>query len=395
MFDAASDGATSVDRYPPTTKEAKVDPVGERRPSPSSVLRMPAPLRMIDLFAGCGGLTWGFRFTGQFEPVAAVEQDLHAAATYAANFGEDHIHQGDVEDWVGGRLPIADVVVGGPPCQGFSNLGKRLPSDPLNELWRQYMAVLLEVRPRAFLLENVGRFGASEQFRDLVAETRPGGRLADYEIRHKIVRATDYGSAQLRRRLIVIGTHRDLDPIEIPPGTVAKENWRTVRQAFENIDGHIDPDQHDLPDSAVEYFGESVPGTYKSPDLHVARFYKPLSLERFEHIPKDGNRLDLPDRLKAPCWVGHDKGALDVMGRLHWDEPSVTIRTEFYKPEKGRYLHPERHRAITHHEAARLQGFPDEFQWCGPKFKIARQIGNAVPVELAKSLAQHLARHLA
>jgi DNA (cytosine-5)-methyltransferase 1 len=82
------------------------------------------------------------------------------------------------------------------------------------------------------------------------------------------------------------------------------------------------------------------------------------------------------------------------MGRLEWDRPSVTIRTEFFKPEKGRYLHPEEHRAISHHEAARLQGFPDTFEWCGTKLQIARQIGNAVPVELAQGLARHLAAGL-
>src|SRR4051812_46047645 len=93
-------------------------------------------LRMIDLFAGCGGLTLGFTSTGHFTSVAAVEHDLAAASTYAANFGEDHVHWGKIEDWVKTNLPAADVVIGGPPCQGFSNLGKRSPSDPRNELWR-------------------------------------------------------------------------------------------------------------------------------------------------------------------------------------------------------------------------------------------------------------------
>lgn len=368
--------------------------MGDQRAAPNTVPTVPAALRMIDLFAGCGGLTSGFTSTGRFTPVAAIEKDLAAAATYAANFGEDHIHLGDIEDWATDDLPAADVVVGGPPCQGFSNLGKRTPSAPINEMWRHYVAVLLAVRPRAFLLENVDRFGSSEQFRDLEAETRRGGLLKDYEIRKKMVRATDFGSAQLRRRFIVIGTHRDLEPIEVPEGSVARENWRTVRQALDGLEMAIDPDHHDLPDAVTEYFGRSVPGAYKSPDLHVARFYKPLSIERFPFIPEGGNRLNLPDRLKAKCWLGHDKGSLDVMGRMHWDKPSVTIRTEFYKPEKGRYLHPERHRAITHHEAARLQGFPDEFEWCGMKYKIARQIGNAVPVELARGLATHLAEQL-
>lgn len=81
------------------------------------------------------------------------------------------------------------------------------------------------------------------------------------------------------------------------------------------------------------------------------------------------------------------------MGRLHWDRPSVTIRTEFFKPEKGRFLHPEQPRAITHFEAARLQGFPDDFMWVGKKTDIARQIGNAVPVQLGEALSRHIIKH--
>lgn len=352
------------------------------------------PLRMMDLFAGCGGLTWGFTSTGRFAPVAAVEHDRAAASTYAANFGEDHIYCGEIENWVTGDLPDADVVVGGPPCQGFSNLGKRSASDPRNELWRSYMQTLVKVRPRAFLLENVDRFGTSDQFVSLLRETIPGGMLEDYQIDARVVRATDFGSAQLRRRFIVIGTHHDLPQIKVPTGTVPKEEWRTVRDALTGLTKDVHPEDRNLPSATTEYFGRVVPGVFKSPDLHITRYYTDKSLERFGHIREGGNRLDLPDRLKAPCWIGHDKGSMDVMGRMHWDRPSVTIRTEFFKPEKGRYLHPEEHRAITHHEAARLQGFPDEFQWCGTKLDIARQIGNAVPTELAHTFGLHIAHQL-
>jgi len=351
-------------------------------------------LRVIDLFAGCGGLTEGFRETSRFRPVAAVEHDLAAAATYAANFGQDHVHWGKIEDWVTGDLPDADVVVGGPPCQGFSNLGKRSPDDPRNELWRHYMETLVKVRPRAFLIENVDRFGTSDQFQMLRQETEPSGWLEDYKIDARLVRATEFGAAQLRRRFIVIGTRRDLPKIEVPTGTVPREEWKTVRQALEGLTAEVDRDDQRLPSMTTEVFGRVVPGVFKSPDLHITRNYTELSRRRFEHIPEGGNRLNLPNKLKARCWIGHDKGSFDVMGRMHWDRPSVTIRTEFFKPEKGRYLHPDRHRAITHHEAARLQGFPDEFQWVGGKLAIARQIGNAVPVELARGLAGHIASEL-
>lgn len=350
---------------------------------------------MIDLFAGCGGLTAGFMSTGRFRSVAAVEFDLAAAATFAANFGEEHTHWEDINEWVKGDVPHADVIVGGPPCQGFSNLGARRTTDPRNVLWRRYMDTIIAAQPKVFVLENVDRFAASLEYGLLDSETAPGNQLSDYQLDMHIVRATDFGAAQLRRRAIAIGTHRDLDKIEVPRGRRPVEDWVTVRDAIGDLPQSIDPDRKDLPVTATEVFGKTVPGAFKAADLHVTRNYTATSLERFSHIPVGGNRLDLPDRLKAPCWIGHDTGSLDVMGRVHWDRPSVTIRTEFFKPEKGRYLHPEQPRAISHLEAARLQGFPDDFVWCGTKLQIARQIGNAVPVPLARGLATHIAACLA
>ena len=126
-------------------------------------------------------------------------------------------------------------------------------------------------------------------------------------------------------------------------------------------------------------------------ELHLGRTPTAISLERYRTIPPGGNRFTLmrerPD-LTPNCWMNKPSGSTDVMGRLEWDKPSLTIRTEFYKPEKGRYLHPEFDRPITHFEAARLQTFPDTFYFCGSKIQIARQIGNAVPPLLACGVAE-------
>lgn len=353
-----------------------------------------SPFRVIDLFAGCGGLSTGFRATGLFTPVAAVEQDLFAAATYAANFGEEHVYHGDIADWVQGDLPSADVVVGGPPCQGFSNLGAKREDDERNELWERYVDTLVKVTPQAFLLENVDRFLKTRQFQQLQAEVRTG-RLKDYEIDFDILKATDFGAAQLRRRAIVIGTHRDLRQIEVPPTLVASTAWKTIKDVLGDLDPKIPKGHIDLPEGReFRVFDKVVPGTYDASDLHITRNYTDLSLQRFQEIPTGGNRFNLPEHLKAPCWKRHTTGSGDVMGRLVWDKPSVTIRTEFFKPEKGRYLHPDEPRALSHLEAARLQGFPDGFRWCGPKLEIARQIGNAVPIPLAEELAKHMAERL-
>lgn len=151
---------------------------------------------------------------------------------------------------------------------------------------------------------------------------------------------------------------------------------------------------------------ESIPGPFRGQDLHVGRTPTELSLARYRAILPGQNRKALTEhdrvhadragfrRLSTDSWDRHVNGSGDVMGRLEWDKPSVTIRTEFFKPEKGRYLHPEAPRPLSHLEAARIQGFPDDFRWCGSKTQIARQIGNAVPVPLAKALAAHVHKAL-
>ena len=162
---------------------------------------MPAPFRMVDLFSGCGGLTAGFVATGDFVPVAAVEWDRDAAATYAVNFGE-HVHVGDISEWVEGSLPAADVVIGGPPCQGFSPLGKGDPDDPRNRLWREYVETIRRIRPAFFVLENVPQFLASDEYRLLEAETARGGDLEDWSLEPFVLNAADYGVAQARKRAV-------------------------------------------------------------------------------------------------------------------------------------------------------------------------------------------------
>ncbi|MFL6122973.1 DNA cytosine methyltransferase [Actinophytocola sp.] len=350
--------------------------------------------RVVDLFAGCGGLSVGFRQSGLFMPVGAVEADAYAAATYAENFGADHITQGDIAAWVDGDLPEADVVVGGPPCQGFSNLGSKREDDDRNHLWEHYVTALVKIQPKVFLLENVDGFLHSRQFAALQRLVRYG-RLRSYKLDFEVVRATDFGSAQLRKRAIIIGTHKDIDQIEVPRKRRPAEEWRTLKEALDGVPTSIPEDHIDLPErDIVERYGLQMAGPYRSDELHVTRYYSQLSKDRFDEIPYGGSRMDLPDHLKAPCWRKHTTGSRDVMGRLRWEHPSVTIRCEFYKPEKGRYLHPDEDRALTPYEAALIQGFPDEFRWWGPKYEIARQIGNAVPVELAEALARRIGEGL-
>ncbi|RIT93591.1 DNA (cytosine-5-)-methyltransferase [Mycobacteroides abscessus] len=355
-----------------------------------------ADLRVLDLFSGAGGLSAGFGSESRrFKTIRAVERDIAAAATYAENHDPETVFTGGIEEWLKAeKPPAADVVIGGPPCQGFSALGKQQKLDERNQLWLRYAEVIRRAKPKYFVLENVPQFLTSVQLARFKRQCRPSERLGEYTFQAKVLNAADFGAPQVRKRVILIGHHRDLSFPGFPSATHAKvedsehQKWRTLNDVVGDLRQVVT--DIDLPSREVEVGGALLPGAFKTSELHLTRRYEQLSISRFRCIPAGGNRFDIPEDLLSECWKKHKSGSGDVMGRLNWNKPSVTIRTEFFKPEKGRYLHPTEHRAITHHEAARIQGFPDDYKWIGSKVAIARQIGNAVPIPLARAIASHL-----
>lgn len=350
-----------------------------------------ADITSIDVFAGAGGLTTGLHLGDpRIRTVRAVEHDVAAAATFAANHGADRVFAGGIEEWLEEEtVPDVDLVVGGPPCQGFSQLNRAKVGIERNALWEKYAQTIALAKPRWFVMENVSTFLRSPEYAELCRWAEPGGILQDWIIDARVLLAADYGAPQRRRRTVVLGHRRDAPAPRWPAPTHERESFRTVGDAFDNLRrGVVDVD---LPRRVTVFGDQTLPGTFRTDELHLTRNYEPKSKKRFRAIPAGGNRFDLPDHLLSPCWRKHLSGSGDVMGRLEWDKPSVTIRTEFFKPEKGRYLHPTEHRAITHQEAARIQGFPDDYLWVGSKVAIARQIGNAVPVALGAALGRSIA----
>lgn len=343
---------------------------------------MSRPFSLVDLFSGAGGMTLGFTRAG-FRPVLAVEKEADFAATYAANFGP-HVLAEDIATIVdrggllspAGKTLKANVVIGGPPCQGFSNLTGNKANDPRRALWRFYMDAVESTECSVFVVENVRNLITAVEGRAILKRAKQLG----FHTAAGVLLASNYGVPQNRRRAIIIGSR--LGPIELPEPNGQRQ---TVREALAGIP--LKPTHREL---------TAQPAT--GPDLHIARTPTPVSLQRYKLVPPGGNRFDL--QRKAPhltpdCWIRKTEGGTDLFGRLHWDEPArCTIRCEFYKPEKGRYLHPSEHRPITHWEAARLQTFPDDFQWCGSKIRIAVQIGNAVPPVFAEAIARHVLDHL-
>jgi len=324
--------------------------------------------RVIELFAGCGGMALGFKEAG-FRTVLANEWDKAACDSLRANI-TDRVLNCAIQEIE--KFPRADVVAGGPPCQGFSNLGERVPNDPRNQLWRHYFRCVEQARPKVFVLENVPPLLKSAEFQEM---TKLAEHLG-YQIESRVLNSADYGVPQTRKRAIVIGSRIGRpsfpEPTHVDPNkrnllTQKLPRWRTVRDAI----GHLPIDPTET-------------------NWHIGRNPTEKSQERYRCIPPGGNRWDLPDHLMPDCWKRKTQGGTDLFGRLWWDRPSVTIRTEFYKPEKGRYLHPVAHRPITHLEAALLQSFPEDFEFCGSRISVGVQIGNAVPPGLGFAIAEHI-----
>jgi len=324
---------------------------------------------VLELFAGCGGMALGFKRAG-FRTALAVEWDADACDSLRANITE-RVAQCAIEEIE--QFPRADVVAGGPPCQGFSNLGERVPYDPRRQLWRHFLRAVEDAQPIAFVMENVPPLLKSQEF----VEIRSTAEKLGYNVLASVLNSADYGPPQTRKRAIIIGL-RGMSPT-LPPQTPVDPDKRELHTI-------------DLPRwlNAKDAIGD-LPQKPNGANWHIGRNPTPQSLKRYACIPPGGNRWDLPPELTPACWKRKTKGGTDLFGRLWWDRPSVTIRTEFYKPEKGRYLHPQADRPITHREAARFQGFPDDFVFCGRKISVAKQIGNAVPPPMAEVIARHMA----
>lgn len=339
-------------------------------------------LKVIDLFSGAGGMSLGLidpRFCGGFESILAIDNDEAAIATHERNFGGKSICA-NIEEWLEGNdVPQADIVIGGPPCQGFSLLNKKRDGDQRRALWEPFIEIANSSKAPIFIMENVAELYRSPELQDIEAKATEYG----FQTKACVVNTADYGAPQKRMRTIIfgwrdLGVEPDFPPRPThaaPDDTSNLPKWRTVKDAIADLP----------PPTKTEIEGASPL------NLHIKRNPTKKSQERYKVVPPGGNRFDLQrnaPHLTPQCWIKKKSGGTDLFGRLWWDRPSVTIRTEFFKPEKGRYLHPEQHRPITHREAARLMGFPDDFEFVGTKIEIARQIGNAVPPALAGNLGK-------
>ena len=352
---------------------------------------MKARLKVVDLFCGCGGASLGVKLAGH-AVVAAVDVDPVACETYSKNLGLEPL-EGDLRvldgravlDHFGLRRGDVDLVIGCPPCQGFSSLRRTTHPDGIderNDLVWVFLELVEELRPKAFVFENVFGMkngvgaGCLQLLRD---EARKVGFATNSDF---LVDAVNYGVPQHRRRVIVVGVDGAKEEPVLPPRKrfdprteeEGRAPWKTVRDTIAN-----------LPPLEA---GEAHPSIKN----HVAHSHSPEVMKVIRAVPKDGgSRKDLPRELWLPCHARLGKGAENVYGRMAWDAPSNTITCRCTTPSSGRFLHPEQDRAITIREAARLQTFEDWFVFPDEFHSAERLVGNAVPPEFMAVLVDHMA----
>lgn len=316
---------------------------------------------VVELFAGAGLFSLAFRDVG-FRTVSAFEINSVAASTFRLNLGP-HVEVANVKE-VQPTVPSCDVLLAGPPCQGFSTLGRRNRDDPRNMLWKEITRFARQLRPKVVVIENVAAFLGSSQHRGLCRSLRRSG----YQVSSFALDAADFGVPQRRLRSFTLGAF----DLKIPEPRRTRKNPTTVREAWQGLSSRPDGmNQHEvLPPTSV-------------------------AIERMRMIPAGGDKRDIMERaphLAPRSWWSTSCSATDVWGRMEWDSPANTLRTEFVNPSKGRYIHPEQHRVISLREAARLHSIPDSWRFVGKPYQVARQIGNSVPPRLGRAIARQIYR---
>lgn len=336
----------------------------------------------IDLFCGAGGLSLGLVDAG-FDVALAADSWAVAIDSYRANFQHKAIVADvgaltatDVRRHIG--TTDIDLIVGGPPCQGFSiqRIGQDI--DPRNDLVLKFADLIGDLRPKMFLMENVpGLLG--KRGRPIFTAFINSLAQIGYYLEHDTLNSADYGVPQTRRRVFVVGTRDDHFPaFTFPTSNTAREQ-RTVRDAIS-----------DLP---PPWTGKASGGSDR---LHRYIGMSELNRQRLAMIPPGGGFEDLPPDMRVQA---HKNGATKighraVYGRLSPDEPASTITARFDSFTRGRFAHPWEDRNITLREGARLQSFPDSHVFLGTQEEVAAQIGNAVSPLLASVLCRAVASHL-
>ena len=346
--------------------------------------------RILDLFSGAGGFSYGMEKNPHFKTLLALDFNKNALATFKHNMPQTEILFGDITDSSIKSEIISkskkyniNMIVGGPPCQGFSLKGKKLGlEDSRNYLFREYLNIVEEIEPEVFIIENVKALLSTSAgwFKNQILEKiKKLGYFVDYGV----LTASDFGVPQVRQRAIFICCKTKLIAL---PDPITKKVI-TVREAISDLaylnSGEGSVEQVYTTQAESDYQSFMRKDSMKLYN-HQASNHAKIAIQKLEMIPPECGKEHLPKEL-----LGNQKFS-GTWGRLKWDLPSPTIDTRFDACSNGTNNHPFLNRAITPREAARLQSFDDKFIFLGSKVAIRQQIGNAVPPLMAKAIADKI-----
>lgn len=380
-------------------------------------------IRVIDLFSGAGGLTFGFqkkivnnKFVGKdvFDIVFANEFDHNAAEAFRKNYPNVPMIEEDISlidrDYLARKnidISNIDLVIGGPPCQSFSTVGKR-QYDNRAKMYQEYRRILSISQPKVFIFENVlGLLTMkNDNGNNVIEDVKASFENMDdftnavgYNIETKILNSKDFGVPQNRERVFIVGIRKDLD---------IKEKWRfpvelegsplTIKDAISDLpelNNAETKEKYNLePQTKYQKLmrGDQHKLLNHTSGNHGERLQKIINAVKEGEGKEDINRLVKQGKLDQECFL--TSGYSNTYGRLWWEKPSTTITNNLSSPSSLRCIHPKQNRALTPREGARLQSFPDNFKFIGAKHNINTQIGNAVPPLLSIHLADAMQNFL-
>ncbi|MCC7439518.1 MAG: DNA cytosine methyltransferase [Armatimonadetes bacterium] len=388
-------------------------------------------MKILDTFAGAGGFSLGFDLTGNYEIVGAIEYDKWAGETFKFNHPNATVLVGDIQQYSEDILlntfkDKPDIILGGPPCQGFSIANRKAgdPSDPRNSLFKEFVRLGKIFQPQVMIMENVpnlikARTHDKELVIDIIiSELKDLG----YNVYHTILSATDFGVPQIRRRLVVVASQQPLNnPFPTPSHSVEPSSmnlfgeivlrtptlWDAISD-LPQIEACEGGEEMKYTSSPHNVFQKTLRGNSKKVFNHVAMRHSKRMVERFASMSCGDSISDVPNHLKPIKRNGNGEFSEKVYDqnnrRMHPDRPCHTIAASFY----ANFVHPFKNRNFTPREGARIQTFPDWFVFKGKPTVVSHkllqregrdeekhlcqynQIGNAVPPLLAKALADNL-----